>query len=230
MAEALGQLEEAIGHTFDDRLLLERAVTHSSYKNETSAVADDNERLEFLGDAVLELALSEKLFELRPVRPEGELTQLRARVVNGRTLARVARELDLGSYLLLGRGEERQGGRDRRSVLANALESVLGAVHLDGGFKAARQVVARLFTSELESALAGPAKDVKSRLQEWSQSRHRVTPHYRIVAADGPDHAVNFVAEVTISGVVTAKGEGRSKKLAQQAAARAAADALELEM
>lgn len=226
----LAFLEEAIGHGFADRKLLQRALTHSSFKNERDDVGHDNERLEFLGDAVLELALSDYLFRLEPPRPEGQLTQLRARVVNGGSLSKVAGRLELGRYLKLGRGEEAQGGRHRSSVLANALEGVIGAVFKDSDFETAKALVHRLFADRITEALEGPAKDIKSRLQEWAQSHHRVTPTYKIIDTHGPDHAVSFSAEVTLGTVATATGSGRSKKLAQQAAAQAVVTALNLDI
>ena len=208
--------------------MLQRALTHSSYTNEVGGDVADNERLEFLGDAVLELAVSRWLYASYPRLPEGQLTQLRARLVNSRTLAGLARNLNVGGLLRLGMGEERSGGRKRRSLLADALEAVLGAVDLDGGFEAAQRVVHRLFEGRVRSLSASSAKDAKSLLQEWSQAHHRVTPAYDMVAVDGPEHQASFEAEVLVGDIITARGRGSSKKEAQKAAAQQALEAIGL--
>lgn len=215
-------LEEALGYRFTERDHLIQALTHASFTNEAPTEDGDNERLEFLGDAVLELAVSDILFTRYPDLPEGRLTQLRARVVNTRSLAQVARALKLGASLRLGIGEARTGGRERRSILADAIEAVLGAVYLDGGFVKARDAVAKLLGGRLAQLEEAPLKDAKSRLQEWAQEHHRVTPTYAIVAVEGPEHASEFVAEVLLAGEVLARGVGRSKKDAHQRAAEAA--------
>lgn len=224
----LAGLEERLGHRFAEPMRLEQALTHASFRNESSEAATDNERLEFLGDAVLELTVTEWLFTRHPEAREGQLTQLRARVVNTRELASTARQLGLGDILHMGVGEERSGGRRRRSLLADAIEAVLGAVFVDGGYEMARGVVYRLFEQRFEALAAEDVRDAKSRLQEWSQEHHRLTPRYRILSATGPGHATEFVAQVEVDEVVTAEGRGRSKKDAQQQAAVRALVALGL--
>lgn len=226
-AARVGALQSALGHVFADGELLQRALTHASFVNEhggsaSGQVIADNERLEFLGDAVLQLTVSEWLFERFPEVSEGHLTQRRSVIVNAHVLAEVGGSLELGALLRVGVGEERSGGRSRPSNLADALEALLGAVFLDGGFKAARRVVKQLFGGRLERVATEPAKGPKSRLQEWAQATHHVTPSYTHVGMTGPAHAACFVAEVTILDVVQVKGEGSSKKDAEKAAARQA--------
>ncbi len=220
--DALAELEAALGHVFTRRDLLVTALTHSSFKNEVPEPVEDNERLEFLGDAVLDLAVSQWLFREHPSSSEGELSQLRARVVDARSLAQIGLGLDLGDRLRMGVGEERTGGRRRRSLLADAVEAVIGAVYVDAGFEPANQVVLRLVGEALAGLGQGRLRDAKSLLQEWAQEHHRVTPRYDIISVEGPDHASHFEAEVVVDGVLTARGEGRSKKEAHQRAAEAA--------
>lgn len=218
----LAALELALAHHFADPRLLRRALTHSSWSHEFDGDIANNERLEFLGDAVLELAISAWLFKSYPQMPEGQLTQMRARVVNARALANIAQNLHIGGLLRVGVGEERTGGRKRRSLLADAFEALLGAVYLDGGYEVASRVVRRLFEGELRHLADVAPKDPKSMLQEWAQAHHRVTPRYRVVGVEGPDHEVCFEAEVSIPDIITARGSGPSKKEAQRAAAERA--------
>lgn len=227
-------LERALGHSFVDGDLLLRALTHSSFVNEhsrtsTGQVIEDNERLEFLGDAVLQLTVSEWLFQRYPEVSEGQLTQRRAIIVNANMLAEVGGSLGLGALLRVGVGEERSGGRERTSNLADAVEALLGAVFLDGGFDAAGQVVRRIFADRLERVATGPAKGPKSRLQEWSQAIHHLTPSYALIGMTGPAHAACFVVEVTVPDVIQVQGEGSSKQDAEKAAARQALALLEVE-
>lgn len=223
-----GVLQEKIGYRFSNRDLLGEALTHKSYSNEQVAGnAPHNERLEFLGDAVLELAISERAFDAFPDFPEGELTRVRAELVSEASLARVARVLDLGAGLRLGRGEERTGGRDKPSLLADALEALLGAVFCDGGFAAARQVVGRLFGAALDAAARRKlGSDYKTRLQELLQGTRGRAPRYRLVEASGPDHQRSYRVEVLCGEEVLGAGSGRSKKAAEQAAARQALEAV----
>jgi ribonuclease-3 len=203
-----------------DPVLLLEALTHKSYGNEHK-VASHNERLEFLGDAVLDLAVSQRLMERFPRASEGELSKLRALLVSEEALARVGRRVGLGELLLLGRGEELTGGREKSSVLADALEAVLGAVYLANGLPAAQAVVDATFEEafrEVEEKRAG--EDFKSRLQEYGQLHHRQAPRYRVVSESGPDHDKRFEVEVAIGDTVRARGAGRSKKEAEQAAAQ----------
>ena len=198
------------------------ALTHKSYCNEhRDESALDNERLEFLGDAVVDLAVSHRLMERFPAADEGELSKLRALVVNEEALARIARELHLGELLRMGRGEELTGGRDKSSVLADALEAVVASVYLSFGLPGALSLVDRHFGEALEGVADGRSgDDYKTRLQELMQVRSRTAPRYRVVREDGPDHAKVFEVEVSVGGELFARASGRSKKEAEQAAAQ----------
>ncbi len=196
--------------------LAREALTHASYANETGEPS--NERLEFLGDAVLNLAVTEILFRRFPEREEGELTKIRAVVVSRPVLAEVARRLDLGKHLLLGQGAEEAGARERPSVLASALEALLGAVFLAYGYSAARDLVEKLFSLEIER-YAQETPDYKSLLQELVQARFGGLPEYRVVEEEGPEHKKVFTVEVSAGGH-SALGRGKSKKEAEQAAAK----------
>lgn len=213
------------GLTFEDWSLLRTALTHRSYLNEHPDLDwDDNERLEYLGDAVLDFLLAEFLFERFPAAAEGELTGLRAVLVRRETLARLAQGMGFGQALFMGYGEAETGGRERHATLCAALEAVIGALYLDQGLEGVRQWVLPLMERELAVARAEVAdKDPKSRLQEKAQGLLGVTPRYRTVHAEGPDHAKTFTVEVTIGDTVCGVGQGPNK---QQAAQRAALDAL----
>ena len=227
-ASAIELFENRLGYRFADRDRLAEALTHRSYANEAAdpAVAD-NERLEFLGDTVLALAISDCLLRLRPDADEGSLTQLRADLVNAASLARVARILQIGELLHLGRGEARSGGSDKDNLLADALEAVLGAIFLDGGYQAAAAVIERLFGSELRSPTGSGETDAKTRLQELLQGRRQDRPHYQLVSTGGPDHQRHYEVEVLVEGRVLGRGVGGSKKRAEQAAASKALQLLE---
>jgi ribonuclease-3 len=221
-ADQLRRVEERLGVRFRDPGLLNRALTHGSYSHEGRAVRGDSyERMEFLGDAVLNLVVSDHLYRRFPDRPEGDLARLRARLVNEPALASVARLLDLGSHIQLGRGEERGGGRERPSMLADVLEAVVGAIYLDAGFGVAHAVVSGWYR-ELMQNLDELHGDYKSRLQEFVQQRERRLPRYRLAAAEGPDHAKAFHATVEVNGRLLGEGRGRNKKEAEQAAAEEA--------
>ena len=218
--------ERSIGAAFKDPLLLRVALVHSSYVNEASHKSlESNERLEFLGDAVIGAVIAEELFKDRPDLREGSLTQRRAAVVQGATLAKAARDLSLGQFLLMGRGEEAAGGRERDSNLANVYEAVVGALFLDQGYGAARDWV----LSTLRPYLNAPdrEKNPKSALQEALQSRGLPLPEYRIVAESGDDHARKFTAEVLVSGKSAGTGTGSRKSHAERAAASVALESLE---
>lgn len=220
----IADLQKKLGIVFIEPGLLRQALVHSSYINENpAAVPGHNERLEFLGDAVLGLVAAGELYRSFPDLSEGELTRLRAALVRRDTLARVARSVDLGSFLLMGKGEESGGGRGKSTNLAGALEAVVAAVYLDAGLDAAGEMVARLFASEWPK-LSGPEAviDFKSRLQEIVQSRFQRTPLYRLVSETGPHHDMIFTVEVSVNSEVLGQGSGRSKKLAETEAARAA--------
>jgi len=219
--EELARLEEALGHTFADRAHLDAALVHRSYCAEHPD-AQPNERLEFLGDAVLGLSVTDHIFDAYPNLPEGELAKLRASVVNAEILAALADEMDLGAALLLGKGEDASGGRAKPSILADAMEAVLAAVYLDGGWTAADALVLRLLGDEIREGASGPGGgDYKTRLQEVAAQRFDQLPRYQL-RSDGPDHSKRFYATVMLRGEPYGEGEGRSKKQAEQAAARAA--------
>ncbi len=218
------QLEERLGHRFASRELLHRALTHRSH---AATQATHNETLEFLGDAVLGLAVSELLLRAWPEANEGKLSRRRAALVNAESLAAKAADLSLGPLLRLGRGEEKTGGRSKRSILAGVFEAVLGAVFLDGGFVAAREVVVRTFACEAEVDPRVEDGEYKTRLQEVSQRLFRTAPEYTLERVSGPDHARDFESQVRVAGRVLGAGSGQSKKLAEQAAARQALAALE---
>ena len=215
-------LEETLGVKFQDPALLEQALVHSSYINENPAFTlPHNERLEFLGDAVLDVVVAEKLYRDYPALDEGKMTKLRASLVQRDTLAAIARRINLGSYLLMGKGEESTGGRDKAPNLAGAMEAVIAAVFLDRGFKATAETILSLFGDAWDSA-AAPTFDTKSRLQEIVQSRLQLMPSYRLISETGPDHAKTFTVEVMAGSRFLGKGSGRTKKRAESEAARLA--------
>jgi ribonuclease-3 len=225
VADALTDLAERLAHDFEDPELLGRALAHRSWCAETPGNAS-NERLEFLGDAVLGLVVTDHVFRSYPLLPEGELAKVRASVVSAAALADVAAELDLGRALLLGKGEDASGGREKPSILADALEAVIGAVYLDAGWEAAAEVVLGLLGDRIAAAAAGPGgQDYKTRLQELSARSFEDVPSY-LVVDEGPDHAKRFFATVILGGRPRGRGEGRSKKQAEQAAARCAWEVL----
>ena len=215
----LKDLEARLGYAFEDRALLKKALTHASVR-QASAKRRDNERLEFLGDRVLGLAVAEFLSELYPAASEGDLARLYNRLVRGGTCAEVARALDLGPSLVLSESEAGSGGRDKETILADASEALLGAIFLEAGYQKARDVVRVHWGSKLQEAPAESA-DAKSALQEWAQGKGLDLPQYVVVARQGPDHAPRFTAEVHIKGAKPARGEGASKRAAEQAAATA---------
>ncbi len=223
--QELKSLARRLGYDFKSLGLLDQALRHSSYAHENPASGPSNEQMEFLGDAVLALAVSTMLLERFPLSSEGDLSRGRAALVNARQLAAVAKQLDLGSHLLLGRGEERQEGRQKPSLLADALEAVLAAVYMDGGLEAAAGLTQSWFSSLLESTL--PSQDFKTSLQEFTQARYKVSPSYHLTAESGPGHARYFQVEVRLNDVALAQGEGRSKKQAAQRAARRALEILQ---
>ncbi len=214
-------LDAALGFKFRDAQLIDRALAHRSYCAEHPDTLS-NERLEFLGDAVLGLVVTDYMFGEYPEMPEGELAKLRASVVNSEVLADVAREVQLGASLLLGKGEEATGGRDKPSILADAMEAVIAAVYLDGGWDAARKLVLRVLAPRIIEGASGPGgHDYKTRLQELATQTFDQLPRYQ-VRHEGPDHSKRFFATVLLRGEPWGTGEGRSKKHAEQAAARVA--------
>ncbi|MEQ1682297.1 MAG: ribonuclease III [Burkholderiaceae bacterium] len=222
MENRLDALQRRIGYRFTDAQLLSRALTHRSFGS------DHNERLEFLGDAVLSLAISGLLFERFAGSDEGDLTRVRAHLVREDSLHRVAVQLGLPEVLNLGEGEARGGGAQRASILADALEAVLGATFLDGGFDAARELVKGLFGEVIQTTdVASWSKDAKTELQEWLQARRLPVPTYRISATRGQAHAQTFEVECVVPALnLTESGEGRSRRVAEQEAARRMLDAL----
>jgi ribonuclease-3 len=228
-AERIQALEARLGVTLALPELGLQALTHKSYVNEHKEVRLlDNERLEFLGDAVVDLAISDRLMGRFPHATEGELSKLRALIVNEDGLARIARRLQLGELLLLGRGEELTGGRDKNSVLADALEAVIGAVYRGSGLGAVLEMVDRHFADALEGVAQGRSGlDYKTKLQEDVQTRMKVAPRYRVVSEAGPDHEKTFEVEVSIGSELYARATGKSKKEAEQAAARATLEMLQ---
>jgi ribonuclease-3 len=219
----LATLQQILGISFDDLSLLELALVHSSYINENPAFTTSNERLEFLGDAILGFVIAERLHQDFPHLSEGEMTKLRSALVRGASLARIATAIGLGNYLYLGKGEEASGGRHKPTNLAAALEAVIAAIYLDQGLAAVKDFILRVFQKELKKiANQGIRADYKSQLQEFTQQRWQLTPDYHVIKAEGPDHDMRFTIEVRVGDSVLGRGSGKSKKMAETEAARSA--------
>lgn len=215
---ALGDLEKKIEYVFENKSLLKQALTHSSYANEQKIRKNgDYERLEFLGDAVLELIASEYLFQTNPDMPEGKLTKLRSSVVCEPALAQCAKDIDLGSYMLLGKGEEATGGRFRESITSDVMEALIGALYLDGGFKIAHDFVHKFILSDLENRIL--FYDSKTVLQEIIQTKPNQKLVYELIEEKGPDHDKEFSVEAILNGKKVGAGRGKTKKAAEQKAA-----------
>lgn len=216
--------EERAGVSFSDRELLRTAFTHRSYINESKGGGEHNERLEFLGDAVLEIVVTDHLFHTYPKSPEGELTAFRAALVNSTTLANAAEALGMNEHLLLSKGESKDsGGRARATILANAFEAVVGAVYLDQGYDAAEKLIKEHILSQAEEVVeSGAWKDPKSAFQEVAQAEFGTTPRYDVVSSTGPDHDKHFIVALMIGDKEVSRGEGKSKQEAEQAAAESA--------
>ena len=214
-------LEAALGYAFTDKALIEQALTHASVRTGRRPQPPDNERLEFLGDRVLGLVAAELLIELYPEESEGDLARRFNRLVRGDTCAAVARKLGIGPELVLSTSENDSGGREKSTILADAIEAILGAVFLEAGFAKARDVVRRLWTPLLDRQPDASVVDPKSTLQEWAQGNGLALPEYVVISRVGPDHQPHFTAEVRITGRQPSRGEGASKRSAEQAAARA---------
>jgi len=224
----LESLQHSLTYLFNDINLLRQAMTHRSFVNEhLGSDLKHNERLEFLGDAVLNLSLSTMLINQYPDLPEGRLSKIRAGQVNEKKLASLSRQLGLGAYLLIGKGEERTGGREKSSLLADTLEAILGAIYLDGGFRAALTFIDRLFRSQFENPNSFSTQDYKTLLQEFCQGTLKTVPNYRVFREEGPDHKKIFFVEVIINEQVISIGKGKTKKEAQQKAAEQALIQLE---
>lgn len=226
----LAEFEERLGYRFKDQSYLKTALIHKSYANEQLRdPAACNERQEFLGDAVLDLVMADYLFRSYAQLPEGELSRIRSELVSAKALAKVARQLNLGPCLQLGRGERRSGGQDKDNLLADALEAVFGAVFLDAGWDVARAVLGRLFEATAVRVAQRKSLDYKTRFQELAQARFGVAPVYELVAAEGPDHQREYTVVVSCDGKTLGHGRGGSKKAAQQQAACEALVALNTE-
>lgn len=214
----LKELQKSIGYRFQHIDLLKQALTHSSYAHETVLnQVVDNERLEFLGDAVLELVSSEFLFQTHPEMKEGNMTKLRASLVCEQSLARCAREINLGEYLLLGRGEDLTGGRERDSILSDAWEAIIGAMYLDGGFTSAKEFILKHVLKDMEHKKL--FYDSKTILQEVIQNQYKKSLHYTLLSEDGPDHNKVFTVQAYMNETPLMVGKGRTKKAAEQEAA-----------
>lgn len=226
-----GDLEQKLELSFIDKSYLERALTHRSFINENpDSGLEDNERLEFLGDAVLDFVVGEYLYHRLPEGREGDLTSLRASLVRTETLARFARQIELGRYLRLGRGEAESGGRGRPALLCSAFEALVGALYLDAGIETVSSFVLRFIVPAIPRILDQELdKDAKSQLQEWSQGQRHLTPVYHTVAERGPDHAKEFTVEVLIGDEAYGRGSGSSKQAAEQVAAQAALERIRSE-
>jgi len=209
---------------FKDKDLLTLALTHKSWVNEHPGVRGTNERLEFLGDAILEFVVSNSLFEKFPEKEEGYLTALRANLVNTDNLAKVAKKLKVGESLFLSRGEEEGGGRENPSLLGDTVEAIIGALYLDQGIDIVYEFIAQNIIVEIPEKVSGHLKDPKSRLQEYVQGKGLLAPRYKVIEQSGPDHDKKFVIEVSISGKSWGEGIGKSKAIAQQEAAQKALD------
>lgn len=220
--DILCELALTIGYSFNDRELLYQALTHRSYVNEAGDKSvKDNERLEFFGDAVIDFFLSDQLYRRFPENREGELTRIRASLVDEESLARLALGLDLGRYLRLGKGEEKSGGRRKKSILADAYEALVAAVYLDGGAEAVQPLLETHFAPLMENHAGGVVcRDFKTEFQELAQAMRGATPGYLLKGASGPDHDRIFTIEARLGGECFGEGSGRSKKEAEQAAAR----------
>ena len=219
----MSPLEERIGHKFRNPLLLAEALTHPSLRHETQRQEFDNQRLEFLGDAILQLVITEHLYDKFRTEPEGQLTKLRSRLVSRDTLKKHALALDLGQYLLMGRGEEASGGRARSSTLADAFEALIGAIYLDSDLKTARKFILAQAQPDLEQLAKEPVDiNPKGDLQELLQSISASSPVYKLISQSGPEHVKTFVVEVVWQGIPLGQGKGNSKKQAETAAAEEA--------
>lgn len=216
------EIEKIIGVTFESEDLIKTACTHRSYLNEhKSTVKEHNERLEFLGDAVLELVVTDFLYRSYPKKPEGELTSWRAALVKTESLAELADELNVGQFLLMSRGEAKSGGRTRMALLANMVEAIIGAIYLDQGYGVAAEFIEKNINSKLDNILKeGLHIDAKSHFQEVTQEKEGVTPHYEVIGEEGPDHDKTFEMAVYLNKKMWGKGKGNSKQTAQQAAAQ----------
>ncbi len=232
MLKPLNIFQNRIGYTFRNQAFLIEALTHKSFVHEKDGQyesAIDNERMEFLGDAVLDLAISQMLMSQNAAADEGELSKRRAALVNEKFLADLGREIQISDFIILGRGEINSNGRDKSSILAAAIEAVIGAIFLDSHFETAAQVICALFSDKQGAVQNTPfAKDYKTRLQELIQGKHKLVPHYKVDSTQGPDHEKTFLVSVYLGETKLCEGFGKSKKEAEQSAAKTALEDLVL--
>jgi ribonuclease III len=212
-------IESKLGYLFKNRSLLALAFVHRSYVNENKAVAQHNERLEFLGDSILGLIVADHLYRMLPHTPEGELSYLRSRLVEASSCVSYVSKLDLESFILLGKGERLNDGRGRDTILADLFEAIIGAIYLDGGFEITKQFVLSKFSNEFEQILQTPIQNWKALLQDYCQKKHQKAPTYKVINESGPDHSKQFKVIVFLNDIELGHGEGSSKKAAQQSAA-----------
>ncbi len=220
IAKSINDIEAKLGHHFANKQLLTLAFTHCSYVNESRTTTQHNERIEFLGDSVLGLMVSEYLYRTLPNLPEGELSSLRAKLVEASSCISYIQKLDLEKYLLLGRGERMNDGRGRETILSDLLEAIIGAIFLDGGFNAAQKFFFDKFKDEIDGILQAPLRNPKAILQDLCQKKYQITPHYKVLNEIGPDHSKVFKVVVMLDENEMGYGEGPSKKEAQAAAAK----------
>ena len=229
LAKRSTEIEEKIGYFFREPSYLVLAFTHRSFVNENRDAKEHNERLEFLGDSILGLLIAEYLYRYLPTTPEGELSYLRSRLVEASSCVTYVQKLEVEPYLLLGKGERRNGGRGRESILADLFEAIIGAIYLDGGIEAARRFLFKNFSHEIDSILKTPLRNWKAQLQDYCQKKYHQTPLYKVVSESGPDHSKTFRISVIIGKEEMGYGEGASKKEAQQGAAQKALEKIQIE-
>jgi ribonuclease III len=220
-------MTDIIDNSFDNKDLLELALTHRSWVNEHAGKRRSNERLEFLGDAILEFTVSKEIYERFPDKEEGFLTALRANLVNTVNLARIANKLNLGDKLFLSKGEEDTGGRTNQSILADTVEAIIGGLYLDGGLKKSDKFIYDELLIDIDKIMSEPLKDAKSRLQELVQAQGHNAPKYEVIKEDGPDHDKTFIIQAVIDGTAWGTGEGKNKSEAAQAAAQKSLESFE---
>lgn len=219
LKQYISVIEKKLGYSFREPSLLSLAFVHRSFLNENRMVTEHNERLEFLGDAVLSILVSEYLYRYLPTTAEGQLSYLRSRLVEAGSCMHYIQSLDVASYILLGKGERMNDGRGRESILADLFEAIIGAIYLDGGLEAAKNFLFKNFSSQIEQILQTPLRNWKALLQDYCQKKFQQTPHYQLIHSSGPDHSKTFEISVSINDQELGRGTGASKKEAQQAAA-----------
>ncbi len=229
LKDKLPHIEAVLGYSFSNKDLLSLSFVHRSYVNENRAVLQHNERLEFLGDSVLGLLVAEHLYRLLPDLSEGELSTMRARLVEASSCMNYLLKLNLQTFVLLGKGERMNDGRGRESILADLFEAIVGAIYIDGGLQAAREFLFQKCSEEMNAILQAPLSNWKALLQDFSQKKFQSPPEYRVISETGPDHSKLFLVSVEMNGIEYGRGEGNSKKQAQQAAAEEALKKLKAE-